>query len=382
MNSPQDTAEYIQLLLDEAQIPYPVLVPQVLDEDDEFFQPPLFYDGHLVAWSINLVAHGLGTTKEDLIQGTRKHNWGDKFPYFQLAQEANFADDCAAHGRGYGAQRILDAIFCEEDKVPKTNYTPFFDRKQVAKRLKATVTEYSKIYPDIYQEGCDLVNIKVGTENLYHFKKMPEMVKEFFELVTRAEELFFRCLESELTQEEIFEYNFLVSALGIHDLYMGNTDWMYHSLVIRRKELYKKENMPNFNDYVGFNSVSMVNRFFRCPEFLDDKESVQKIASYIPLLKSQIRQIAMLMKKYHCIYQYKGENTQISPIQEIYLDKTKAELGTEQKYIDILEKLSSPRAQGGLNTKYENSFSEKLQDNLPKISARIGHGGRWNSEWV
>ena len=175
---------------------------------------------------------------------------------------------------------------------------------------------------------------------------------------------------------------------------MPNTLITYDNVCIY-KDAYIEENLNEFFSYATVRSFVGTGILYpgvtpwRCKEFFDDMSLVNELAYIFPEIKEQMIKFAMQVKNFKCDFvwsdaeyiHYSEEEQELIdcgmyvPIEErskehtvIYLNKTKEELYDWNEYIEKINKVASPVANGGIkirtvdaNLFLKRSIVERIQ---------------------
>ncbi|MFI3292602.1 MAG: hypothetical protein SNI70_03680 [Rikenellaceae bacterium] len=364
MKTTADIVEYIQLRLDLAHILYQSVVPDTQDEEGNLYPNPLVIDDQLVMENVDKVAFALGTTTKDLLEGTRTNLWNEKFAYFKLYSEAIYAERAALLHVSYGEYSLMQAIFGDKDERVEASYRPRYNIAAVQSRLLTFMDRNSQIMQEAKPNGGTMKNFRAQMNCFYHFKKIEGLYQRFLDVVRRGEVLFFKALKGELTEIEQHEYNFIVSALGIHDAVMSYDERLYYPLLCIRRELYLSENLTTFFDYVNISNWPL-QKMFRCIEFWEDDSRLQYLVSRFPYIKNSIRTASCEIENFYCIYDWEDEQGNITDGEPVYVAKTQDELGEDATYLKVLKQLCAPASKGGLQG------SKPREVDVPRVMARL-----------
>lgn len=291
---------------------------------------------------------------------------------------------------------LLNSIFYDEETIPypaeeRYNY------KAVKERLVKQLKEINVFMPGTYHPNAKITNLTIKTEVLFSFPEITEMLQSYIDMINKVEDFFFKALDKNLSSDEINEYNFLVNALQITDIVMPNTLITYDN-VCKYKDAYLEENLNNFFSYatvrgfVGTGALCPGVNPWRCKEFFDDMELVNKLAYIFPEIKEQMRKFAIQVKKFKCDFVWsdaeyirysESEEQELIdcgmyiPIEErskehtvIYVDKVKEELYDWSSYIEKISVVASPTAKGGIRVRSAD-INSSFPHNIKRIQRRI-----------
>lgn len=350
------------------------------DEDTfEQYEIPLFQSGEIDDATMNRLSIKLGLSLDEILSldETVIYKYWNKYPFFELydffleewAWNAKYKEKLTAE------EAFLYAIFNETFEIPAEKR---YDYTSVKDRMITQLKELDAFMPGTFHPNATITNLTIETEVLFSFPQITEMLCSYIVMVETVERLFFKALKEHLTQDEINEYNFLVNALEITDIVMPSTLITYDN-VCRYKQAYIEEGYNDFFSYakirtfVGTGVLCPGVDPWKCKEFFDNMELVNKLANIFPAIKEQMRKFAMKAKKFQCTFvwsdakpiTFSDEEEQdlldcgmAIPLDErakeptiVYVDKTKEELFDWEVYIDRLSRATSPTAKGGLNVR-------------------------------
>ena len=399
MNKAQEIEKYVKQWFHFFGFNYRILVGTDENEDGEFVDAPIAVGDGLVMENVERAAEALGITTDDILsmRDSAPRSRLKKFPrfneYVNLTAAYTTACENGFYAPGIEVERLRAAIFGQEHAVANLldRYPSRFDFDSVPSRLLALLKEYNTVFPGVYHTGAAIHKIRVSTEYFFHFAEISKLCRCFLSFVERAEELFYKALKTRLIKTEISEYNLLVSCIGLTDAFMTSHDFLYYSKLMKRREVYKKDNLPSFFSYVRLSRKVSFSPY-RCAEFVADRELVQRFVLLYPSMKSEMRRYALEAANYKCTYRWSDEperemsddalNTFIEgklSIEELsartglsvtYVPKTPEELGSDGDTADQLRILSGPEALGGVaETLYPELDPQRM---LARIDADRG----------
>ncbi len=343
----------------------------------------------------------LGITKEEILSMDRdaaKRYW-NKYEFFMLYNEfltaswwyAKYKDEMPS-----AEERLMRAIFSEKEDI-YSDFEKRYNGKDLFNRINEKLKIIDSVVPGTIHKDAHIINSEFGTENLFSFSQCNAMIRSFIEMVERLKELFFKALYEEIVVSEINELNFLASWLNASDIYT-NTIVTYDNIKAY-SEVYKEENSSDFFDYVKILNF-IGSSPWRCKEFFDDIELVQKFVDIFPKAKSKLREFAFSVSNISCYYVWSDAKPimfseaeeqilseldksnsldEVPPenrakeISHIYIEKTPDEMdGNEQLIRKILE-MSAASSKGGLTVPKRKSFDtskESFECMKKRISAK------------
>ena len=363
-----------------------------IGKDGEKRRIPLCVEGKLDKEAVKLAGRILGISEKDIM--SCKHEayikWLEKFDYISSYRVFNMAYDRTIYSRRYDEIKLKEAIFGV--KLPKPVR---YNLRQIQDRLVEKLKELDESLPGTFHEEAEIRDLKIGISNFCHYPKIAELIDSYLQMIERAGELFFKALDKDLSEEEINEYNVIVSVIGIKDFVFPIKGNLYYDNLVRCREIYKRENLPNFYDYITF-SPTRSPVPWRCAEFVENKELVQKYINYHPNDKRFMREFAMQTKQFKCDFVWSdaklvqldddddvlddefdylfGEPSE--PAQErtvVFVPKTPEELGDNEKYADILLQLCGSEKLGGIVLPpYRNKVEGEVQRIMSRIPLIVG----------
>jgi len=340
-------------------------------------------DGKVNMKLIEYASMVLGLSTSDIIEQNEDAfmHWYDKFSFFKYKSKYDYEFIKSYYGKGYDEARMLEVIFEQPVAKPKK-----YNYKSVFERMKELLKEIDKYIPGTYHDNASIQKLTISTDNLFHYKNMKQMMKGYFELIDRFEYLFFKGIKEDLQNEEINEYNFLVSVLHVRDSAIRTTGIYYYLLKALRDE-YSKEGFTDLLAYVSFNHNSTFEPW-RCCEFLLNKDLVQKFSDYHPFFKSRLKEFSKDILQFHCFFtwsdakpiQHEDDEYMIGtpyyiPLDQrakeptsIYVPKSKEEMNGDDEFVSLLQKLAGPPSLGGI-VKREVSIPNGLD--VQRLKARF-----------
>ena len=379
------------------------------DEDtDSTVEVPLFRTGMVDDETLEKISIHFGLTKEEIknTDANAAERYWNKYPFFSLYHQYRHL---WAWNQQYkdpeptATERLMNAIFGDNKGI---SVRVRYDLASVKERLIEQLKEYDKLIPGTYHEDAEITDLKIATQTIFSFPQCPEMVRSFVEMVNRLKELFFKAIEQDLCGDEVNELNFLATWLIAKDRVDIGTVVTYDN-ILRFREIYRKENLDNFYDYVVIKAPFFDCCPWRCQEFFDDVSLVQEYVDVFPLAKSKMREFGMELTKFSCEFvwsdatpiTYSDEEEQelldfddicglehIPPEKRakerthIYVDKNRSEIYGWGSYIKTLKKAYGPVSKGGVVAPMRIPFTLYEENALDRVNARIAakRGGNAN----
>lgn len=312
------------------------------DDYDETIEVPLFRYGKVDNWTINKLCINFGLTKEEILNMDKeaaKRYW-NKYPFFSLYND--FLSSWRWQSQFKGSrppfeELLYRAIFCiDDEKIAEELY----DYQNVKERMIQKLKEIDDVMPGTYHENADITNLVIDTEVFISFPQCQEMLRSFLDIVNRVKKLFFKALKTDLSDEEANEYNFLASWLCMCDIVTTNTILTYDALLVYRNVLVKEAYTDLFS-YVRFRSFIDIAPW-RCKEFFDDMKIAQEIVNIYPEAKAKMRQFAMDVTKFSCLFIWSdAKPIMFSPEEEANLSDFNSMIGEEDIPIEKRAKEST-----------------------------------------
>lgn len=378
------------------------------EETDATIDVPLFRSGKVDDETLKKISVHFGITKEEIKnmdEGAATRYW-DKYPFFALYHQyrhlwkwnQQFKDP-----EPTAEVILLNAIFGDRKGIPvRVRY----DVSSIKERLIEQLKEYDKLFPGTYHEGAEITDLKISTQTIFSFPKCPDMIRSFLDMVKRYKELFFKAIEQDLCEEEANELNFLSAWLIVKDRVDTGTQVTY-DIILRFREVYQKENLTDFYDFVVIKAPFFDCCPWRCLEFFDDISLVQEYVDVYPLAKSKMREFGMELTKFSCDFMWSDakpivysdeEEQELAdfedvcglehiPVEErakerthIYVEKNRSETYGWGSYIKVLKKAYGPVSKGGVVAPVRVPFTLYEEGALDRVSARIAakRGGNAN----
>ena len=350
------------------------------DEEDKIVEIPLFQNNVLDEETLTRLSIHLGMTKQEILdmnEDAAGRYW-NKYPFFYLLSEYISYCEWYSHYEGERpspAELLLNVIFTNNKGYPaKKKYS----EQDIIKRLVAELKEIDKYIPGTHHVNADITKLVITTESVFSFPRCKEMVSSYLDMVDRVQQLFFKALKSELDENEINELNFLASWLRAEDLVYPGVLITYPNILMFR-DIYNEENYDDFFAYVKFRRYTygfLSARDFvpwRCKEFLEDSELIQRFVNVHPLAKESMREFYMELVNFSCEFTWSdalpielseeeeleyrilnniepGEDLHLAKERtHVYVRKNEKELGDCEEYIRNLNRVTSPVSQGGVS---------------------------------
>lgn len=324
MNKAQKIEKYIRDYALRYCIPYIELFHEYDDESDELIELHIAEGTKLNSELVKSAAKVFGIEVENIMccDEVAATKWSTKYPFFEHLHRYDMEYQKSNYKKSHSpTDRFLDAIFSE---VIPTTIEPRYNSKEVYERLKDLLKNINNSLPGTYHENAHIDKMTIMTEHLCHYAEIDKLLSSYFSMVSRYEELFFTAIENELTDDDINEYNFLVTALGISDAVWKSSEYLYYDILQKFRHIYKNEGYKEIYSFVRFNR----NRDFKpwhCAEFADYKDLAQKYLDIHQDAKKEMRDFAMKVHNFECYYVWSdAKHIQFSPDEEqemLYIDE-------------------------------------------------------------
>ena len=310
----------------------------------------------------------LGISKQDILEMNEEplKAYYAKYPFFRLyrnyisewERQREFSDDLSAE------EHLIAAIFGEKSQLKMEKR---YDYEDVRKRLVKLLKEMDKVMPGTYHEGATINDLTIETECMISYPQITEMTRSFLQMLDDVKNLFFKGIREDLTEEEVHLFNFLCSVLVIKDIAAPSVYMNYCNLK-KYGSVYAKEGFSDFFSYVRVR-MFVDTEPWRCKEFFDDEELVQRFVDCFPYVKMKLHDFYMEAAKFSCRFHWSDakqieiepwemenwsdEEYETRPLEwtRIYIPKTDAELFDWAPHIKRLKKASLPEKKGGLSTR-------------------------------
>lgn len=399
MNKAGKVAEYVREVMDLYDANDYGFFREYDKEVKDVVERPLFINDTIDDETLEKVSVNLGLAKEEILRmdmTVAKKYWY-KYPFFRLYNKfkANwnwffqYKNDAPS-----AAEYLLYVVFDNKSFV-KTEKR--YDYEDIKQRLLDQIKQIDEIIPGTYHSNADITNLSIETEVIFSYPECSKMIKSFLDMVDRLKYLFFKVLESDLTEEEINEMNFLSSWLEASDKVAQYI--LTYETVKKLKNVYLKEGLNDFFLYAKIKRNFLADPW-TCKEFFDDYNLVERFACVFPLTKVKMREFALNVSKFSCNFVWsdakpfvlsKEEEEEIkaawegtefyTPIEErrkevthIYVNKTPDELYDWMPYIEKIQKAASPEKMGGIRipVEYTRPFKFEPSRMIDRIEAVQG----------
>ncbi len=285
-----------------------------LDEDDLFFEnlpmsipnsKPLDLNDpidNLYAFSVVF-----GITEEDILACNQSviESYYKKYPYFYLMKKLDVAKELAKATPEQADNILHNSIFNGQINHPHPALSRYsISEEELKERLLQYLKERAKYFPEVYHKDETVTNLSACTAIVADFPDLPLLLKEFVRMVKKAKHLFFKILKKQAAQEERRDYNFLVSALRLRDIYSRNP--MYADWIDTIAEIIESEGSNDFFSYVKLDTFSNFCPWC-CKQFADDPSLAQKYIKIFPTSKQNMLNYYRDCTNFFVTYNWSGD---------------------------------------------------------------------------
>lgn len=288
---------------------------------------------------------------------------------------------------------LLNAIFTENPGYPVEMR---YNHASIKLRLINKLKEIDAVMPGIYHENAEITELMFRTDVFISFPDCGNMMRSFIDMVNRLKELFFKALQTELSEEEINEFNFLGSRLNASDV-TAPTFAMNYDTLCKYRKVYIEENLADFFSYVKIRAfVKSVP--WRCKEFFDDMSLVNEFVNIFPQSKSMMREFALSVSKFECVFVWSDaqpimyspeEEAELNSIDDmmgykhlpyeqrekehtrIYVEKTSEEMFGWEDYVKKITDAVAPPSIGGLALPKREVDLSDTNTNIQRMKRRV-----------
>lgn len=356
-------------------------------ETGKEYKIPLFRGNQIDNETINRLSVKLGLSSEEIFNLDKKaaYKYWNKYPFFKL-YDLFLATSAYNFKYKISEKEILFRIIFGEENSSKDRFKERYDYESVKDRMIEQLKEMDSFMPGTFRPNASIVKLTFSTEFMISFPKITEMIRSYIDMVKTVEKFFFRALSDDLSQEEINEYNFLVSFIEVVDVINPAILLTYDNICIL-KQVYLEEGFNDFSSYARLKSFA--NSFlsganpWRCKEFFDDMELLKDLAYIFPPIKEKLRNFVMQLKHFQCTFIWSNakrveyEDGFFGPLEEnvVYVEKTKEELFDWEPYIDKINQIISPSNKDVFKVRKNISGNfNRFQSRWNKIEEVIRYG--------
>lgn len=373
MKTKKQIISYVKQYAGSYDIELDSLLPES-DDEKVSIEEYLFYSNQKVN-QCNLEALGmkLGLTPNEILECDEKATtkYKSKYKFFDLKFDFEIAERISKVAPGNAENLLINAIF-NTNKPVVMRGTP---KDVVKKRLLEKLKDRAKYFPSEYHENAEIINLSVFSDTVIDYPDVEELIKAFLFMVDNAKESFFRIVSKKALNEEIREYNFLVTVLGLTDFALHKQK-MYSNWIDEIRDIIIKEDFRKFCNYVRVDKYTDF-RPWRCRTFVDNKELADKYIEVFCRNKIELIRYIKTVESFLCTFNWsddpknpydemsdeewldmieKEENncSLDEPIEnflkieklsecaprEVYVPKTECEIGADKEFIDKLKRFA------------------------------------------
>lgn len=363
-------------------------------EYDEFDMPqaaPVF-GKESIETKLPVISEYFGLTDEEILTTSEEglNKWYKKYSFFYHLPKftAAYKISYLGNDEDVAVSHLLNAIWGEHS----CKYPARYNKSDIKERVVAKLKELDAIMPGTYHDNAEMLHFTVETEQFCSYPQVGEMIYSLLQMIYRAKELFFKAKDRDLTENETFEYNFLVSVLGIKDV--ASNKYLYYRNVVALRNVYIEEGYKDFYSYVRLMNYKELNPW-RAKEFLDDKSLMQaylnEYAEEYWTWKEQSKKIA----KFVCSFVWSDapimrepdfgisipeldddSNDGIPEMTTIYLDKTNEEMRSDKELAEKLLACFGCKSNGGLSIlprelPFQHYYSSRYEKTNERINKHV-----------
>lgn len=282
------------------------------DGDNKRTVLPLFQDGVISEKILVRAAEILGMTTDEILSQNNEAalRWYKKYPFFAHLLHFHNLRVGSFHGEGFFTAHLIKAIFGENS----CDYPEHYDEAAIRTRMIEALKNANGFLPGTFHEGAEILDFRYETEQFFSYPAIREMLESFFDIIARIKALFFKAWKENLDEQEIMEYNFLVTFLDITDV-LGCAP-VYYAGLKRLVPIYCEEGYKG--DEEEFSELVLVNFFRRfkpwaCKEFAENADLAQRYVSINPNAKNAMFEYGRLVKYFSC--SFKWSDAEIDPYE-------------------------------------------------------------------
>lgn len=352
------------------------------DHEKRIEYPLILPNGKLDMKAVTYAAEVLGMNVSDVL--SRKESVIldrlKKYPYILNYDALNEAFKAAYMADSYESIHLAEIVF---SRNLECLYEKKYNYRSVIDRLYKQLEEMDKYIPGTFHKGEHIRNISIFTNTFCSFEPINDMVESFLSMCERSKELFLKAVHDKLNADEILEYNFLVSVLGVRDQY-SPTNYLYYSVLVNLKDAYSWLTDESFYSVIYFNDDKYFSPW-RCREFVQNKELVQRYVDIFPKARKKMREFAVDALDFNCRFVWSDDVLtpeeqkiwdeadydeydfleELNPRYQdktvtVYVGKNADELGEDYNAAKALNVLCSPPKMGGLTAVNRPSYIDLL----------------------
>ena len=249
--------------------------------------------------------------------------------------------------------------------------------------------EYDAVVPGTFHPNGEITQFKHYEDYFIDFPQYPKMMESFFQIYDRLSDLFFKALKTDLSQEEINEYNLFASFFLATDWTSSSFRPLFYDSLCKYRDLYVSEGYHDLDSYLKIRCSVTDFEPWRCRQFAEHKDFAQRYQDIYSTTKSSISALCMNIKYIFCCFKWSDapfiddedddipDEFRLGKHQEwtrLYIPKTKEELGSDGKSVALLRKMASPESKGGLKKRVEEISRGDSLLLMKRLNLRWGLG--------
>ncbi len=319
---------------------------------------PLFLSNKIDHEMLEEISKRIGLTKNEILcmDNVAATKYWNKYPFYKLFKKylsvwqwnSEFIDP-----KPTAEELLLNRLFGKGEGIYVRKR---YNINSIQTRLIDQLKNFDSVMPGSYYENGEIKNLCFSTQEFFSFPQCSDMIRSLVEMVKNIQELFFKAIADNISEDEKLELNFLAHSLTAVDVVTPNTLITYENISVYKK-VYIKEGYTDFYDYVKIKGIIKTCPW-RCKEFFEDIDLVQEFINIFPQAKAAMREFAMDVSKLCCYFDWIDKDTgeTLQESIEVYVPKTRKETYGWGKHINTLKRLSGPTKKGGLKTSLRTPF--------------------------
>lgn len=252
-------------------------------------------DGSIDVDLLTHLAEAIGLTFEQLSNGETQHVIDISEKYMDFFENyIRFTELSMAGCRLPNIEAMQLAYAGESFDETKANIALGVLQNRIAEELKHIDDDIVK-----KKDGCEFIEIGyIKSFKLCEFEGIVPMLKCYLVMIQRVKSLFEKALQVDLTQDEVTEYNILVTATGMKDPYYRPIG-LYYSTLQKLKPVYLAEN---------FTSKQLLFREdlepWRAIQFVQNPELAEHYLQTVPQAKKYLSRFSKVLSNFRCYFRW------------------------------------------------------------------------------
>lgn len=359
------------------------------DNNMELHPIPWVIDGRINMELVEYAADILGVTTNDLLEmrGDRIDRWRKKYALVKYWGEMRKSVNKSYLRKPTSEERLYAAVY---GLGKGHKYVTRYNLMELEDRVMAILMEQEAESPGMIHPGERIECFVADTVYICHYRHITEMLDSFFAMVRRGKDLFFKALKHDLTEEEICEYNLIVSYTGIRDKHYISQGLYYRYLVMFRP-LYLAEKGKDFFDYIVLNK-NIPFQPWRFAEIIVDQARMERYLSYVPRAKMLMRIFAIEGTRFECSFTWSdaepfdeeerwrfgrtytsvwarlGEDYDGKKPTVVYVPKNDGDFGGDGPYFEMLRNFVESKQESGISVQ---ASGDGESSDIKKMIARV-----------